>query len=511
MSRDEELRTYRRRETTRKSGYHTCESTTGGEAKILYSELLYLSDTSATLTFTKNDIDFIPLFEGRYGIVAFGGYVKSDVAADIELHLECNVSNDYIEEQSEVFSMPQNEWVGIGVYCKIPDGEVDELKSASVTLNYQQCDFVMQKDGASLEFLSSDFGSISKEDFYDRTFEADFFKKTRMNMPQLFYFDTEESVTKYLQGDWETHRGNPTVFKSCNRCGRYLPVSIYNPANALGFSRHCSKRHPCTHATFCSSRILEAQEGALDMIENVPDLITLDKLNQDEPRITYEYGFQLECRACKKFFENAPLNPQRNPQQFKEDSLRRRALEVLVNHLLGHNLVHFEFKDATKKEFSEHIRKKFDSKCFKCGKPVDAHSFDLDHTMPLAYLYRLDESATCLCPNCNSSKRDKFPADFYTEDELEKLSKITGLSIELLHTRSVNPAALSKLLEDVVWYFDEFLARKDYQKVRDGILTADKINDSLSRVLPHEVVLVEEYKRVTGHYPTTVSSKLFEK
>lgn len=172
--------------------------------------------------------------------------------------------------------------------------------------------------------------------------------------------------------------------------------------------------------------------------------------------------------------------------------------------------MHFEYEKRTKKEFSEHIRKKFNCKCFKCGKEVDAH-FDLDHTMPLAYLYRLDESATCLCSNCNSSKRDKFPADFYTEDELQSLSEITGLPMELLHKREVNPIALSRLIDEVVWYFDEFLAKKDYQKERDGIKTADKINDSLTRILPSGVILVEEYKKVTGEYPKTVSDKFFKK
>lgn len=83
--------------------------------------------------------------------------------------------------------------------------------------------------------------------------------------------------------------------------------------------------------------------------------------------------------------------------------------------------------------------------------------------------------------------------------------------MELLHKREVNPIALSRLIDEVVWYFDEFLAKKDYQKERDGIKTADKINDSLTRILPSGVILVEEYKKVTGEYPKTVSDKFFKK
>ena len=129
----------------------------------------------------------------------------------------------------------------------------------------------------------------------------------------------------------------------------------------------------------------------------------------------------------------------------------------------------------------------------------------LDHTMPLAYLYRLDETATCLCGSHNSQKSDHFPVDYYTEDELIELSKITGLSLNQLHSRSVNQEVLDLLVKNVVWFYDEFLMRKDYQKVRDGILTADKINDSLKRVIGGKVDLAAEYRKITGRYPASVT------
>ena len=80
-------------------------------------------------------------------------------------------------------------------------------------------------------------------------------------------------------------------------------------------------------------------------------------------------------------------------EQFKEDGLRRRAIEVLINTLLEKNLIHFEFERRTKKEFSRYIWEKFDRRCFKCGpdsNPIALEEMALDHTMPLAYLYRLD-------------------------------------------------------------------------------------------------------------------------
>ena len=131
----------------------------------------------------------------------------------------------------------------------------------------------------------------------------------------------------------------------------------------------------------------------------------------------------------------------------------------------------------------------------------------LDHTMPLAYLYRLDETATCLCSSHNSQKSDHFPVDYYSETELERLSEITGLSLELLHRKEINKEVLDLLIENVVWFYDEFLMNPDYQKIRDGIRTADKINDSLKRVIAGKVDMVEQYKKLVGHYPKSVTLK----
>lgn len=74
-----------------------------------------------------------------------------------------------------------------------------------------------------------------------------------------------------------------------------------------------------------------------------------------------------------------------------------------------------------------------------------------------------------------------------------------------LHSRSVNQQVLDLLVKNVVWFYDEFLMQKDYQKVRDGILTADKINDSLKRVIGGKVDLAAEYRKRTGLYPKSVT------
>jgi len=127
--------------------------------------------------------------------------------------------------------------------------------------------------------------------------------------------------------------------------------------------------------------------------------------------------------------------------------------------------------------------------------------------MPCAYLYRLDETATCLCSTHNSQKSDNFPVDYYTIEELGRLSKITGLPIEKLQSKDVNQEVLALLVKNVVWFYDDFLMNTDYQKIRDGIKTADKINDSLKRVIAGLADLAEEYRNVKGKYPNSVTIK----
>ena len=69
------------------------------------------------------------------------------------------------------------------------------------------------------------------------------------------------------------------------------------------------------------------------------------------------FGFQLECKSCKKFFVNAALNPLRNSTQHREDSLRRRNIEILVDTLLENEWIYHKFRRAHKREFDQYIWK----------------------------------------------------------------------------------------------------------------------------------------------------------
>ena len=180
-------------------------------------------------------------------------------------------------------------------------------------------------------------------------------------------------------------------------------------------------------------------------------------------------------------------------------------MEVLVNKLLRVNTIHMEFKHQGK-EFSNYIWEKFDKRCFNCGKRISIDEMALDHTRPLAYLYRLDEYATCLCSTCNSKKRDHFPVEFYSNQQLEELSQKTGLPIDILRSKSINQPALHQLEEDVEWFFDEFLMDSDYQELNDNRLVADKIYEALKRVIGDQTDLCKLYVVRTGHTPRSITS-----
>ncbi len=68
------------------------------------------------------------------------------------------------------------------------------------------------------------------------------------------------------------------------------------------------------------------------------------------------------------------------------------------------------------------VKVQFEHKCFKCA---GTHRLALDHNMPLSAGFPLElGNAVLLCNSCNSSKRDKFPEDFYSFSELQALKPL---------------------------------------------------------------------------------------
>lgn len=211
-----------------------------------------------------------------------------------------------------------------------------------------------------------------------------------------------------------------------------------------------------------------------------------------------DYGFQLECRYCKKFEVNSAHNPQRTSAQMKEDAARRRALELLLVELYGESPSLLYRRTHDGHELVDDVLERFDGRCFKCGIELSAGEWHLDHTRPLALLWPLDGSATALCGSHNTEKRDRPPADYYTADELTRLAAITGIARDELADPRPNLEAIRLLLDRLDWFFSDFLQRPEMQEIRDGKRPAELLIKALTKVLAaagSKVDLKAEYEK----------------
>jgi hypothetical protein len=135
-------------------------------------------------------------------------------------------------------------------------------------------------------------------------------------------------------------------------------------------------------------------------------------------------------------------------------------------------------------ELVDDVWKRFDGSCFKCGTRLATQKgMHLDHTRPLALLWPLDETATCLCATDNSAKRDRPPSEFYDADELARLSEITRVPLAELDDPSPNVEAIQLLASRLGWFFDDFLQRPELQMERDGKTPADLLVKALQKAI----------------------------
>lgn len=282
--------------------------------------------------------------------------------------------------------------------------------------------------------------------------------------PEGLFIQTPGVTETITETAVENSRANavPLYLKSCNRCARFLPINIGDERNSLSFSNHCKAAHrvPCRHRGF----------GILSEIDS-----------RREMHLTY--GFQLECRFCKKFTVNAAHNPQRTAGQMKEDAARRRAFEVLVSELYQTSPKQ-KFRQDSGQDLAEYTYHLFGGRCFNCNQPLPGDSsWHLDHTRPLSLLWPLDQFATALCADCNSAKSDRLPKDFYSDAQLRRLESITGLSYKELASPTPNLEVLRLITRNRLWFFEVFLYRVNGMRFNEGKLAATQIVKAVQKVI----------------------------
>jgi len=427
----------RRRATTRTSGFKVHNDTTGGE-------------------FRRHKEKTIPLKTGEAVSVTFriNGHSKGDLlgyglwfwrTAGIVCTLEGGPDRRTLTEYGDA------SWNKAGSMWRAEDSSPVEItlmltaaEDATVSLYAPMCGIVRHKylDDARPELMRNMYQFVPEALFIN---EADAGEVT---------IDADEAA---LSTD------HALILKSCNRCGRFLPINVPVERDQLSFSNHCVAEHrrPCKHATF----------GRLRNVEDEADVMQLD------------YGYQLECRFCKKFEVNAAHNPQRTSAQMKEDGARRRAFELLLAELYG-GTPQLRYRHEKGTELADDVWERFGRACFNCGTSLaSSRDMHLDHTRPLALLWPLDGTATALCGSCNSEKRDRAPSDFYTSAKLAALAKITGLPLSELEKAHPNDEALGLLLDRLDWFFGDFLLREEMTKERDGKIAGELVVKALQKVI----------------------------
>ena len=191
--------------------------------------------------------------------------------------------------------------------------------------------------------------------------------------------------------------------------------------------------------------VVESAEFAVDhgeYVRNAPDykycllcytMKPLDAFGKHGAR--RESGRQGECTSCKTAY-NSIKNKTRTSDQHSEASQRRRLFGLLAR--------------STPRINRDEIRKRFDHKCFSCGRDVDKQNEAIDHTLPVRLLWPLTtENATLLCKTCNGQKGAQWPSEFYDEQQLRKLAVQTGFRYDVLAGQpTVNQEALDMVQED---------------------------------------------------------------
>lgn len=424
----------RRRPATRRSGFSATAS--GSEYRRISVETTVLTPFSRLVV--AIDLPVAPVG----AILGFGGYIYLDGTVQVTL------SSPAAKHVLKVVDAPDWGKFGSQWYSEGTDSAAAELVVSALS-----------QTTVATALLG---GGIVEHEYL-----ADARPELMTNMhefaPEANFYSQSGQVRIMIEG--VTRPGDPVelYLKRCNRCGRLLPINVNDERKHLSFSNHCvaAHRRPCSHSGF----------GRL-------------RSNDGGPALDLEYGYQLECRFCKKFEVNSAHNPKRSAAQMKEDAARRRALELLLAELLDGSPSLLYRRATGGRELADDVFNRFEGQCFKCGIALaTARDMHLDHTRPLALLWPLDGSATALCPTHNSEKRDRPPTDYYDEAELTRLAAITEIPLADLLDPRPNGEVIRRLLDRIDWFFGTFLRQPEMQEVRDGKRPADLLVKALRKVL----------------------------
>lgn len=350
---------------------------------------------------------------------AFGCFLRSSADLALQATLTLNGSSRSIE-----LSIDLN-WRRFGLAIPVVDSGEGEVVLALASTT-----------GFEIDVWGLNAGILELPASIDQAVESVADLNQKHLVPETFYLDQAGAcaleVVPVENAVESGSSGSTVTLKKCSYCGRMLPLDP-DRLGALSFHKHLAKKT----------------------------------------------NHQNECRSCKKWRINDGFNPLRTTDQLHESSVITRERKVFLRESEILQLI----KERSGAGLKSQVWERFGRKCFNCGRDLEVHEVQLDHTRPLAYLWPIDEHATCLCAECNNWKKDKFPSQFYTPTQLRALAHISGLEYYKLAAVEVNAVELHRIVANIVEFSREWDPR-----------TFAATSRRIASVLP-DVDLLEELRR----------------
>lgn len=333
---------------------------------------------------------------------------------------------------------------------RLTDGQVTEDRLYSLRLNWNRIGLLIETDvrnatvtmtfdkAIELSFWGVGLARLNLPDAVSNAHPTSEQLSQTHLAPETFYLPHDSAITAEIDAEQSSPftlgKGERITLKKCSYCQRQLPVDPQN-LGALSFGKHNAKR----------------------------------TLHQNE------------CRVCKKWHINNQLNPIRSTDQLHESSVITRERKVFLRE----PVILQQIKQRTGSGLKSQIWQRFGKKCFYCNKPLKLAEVQLDHTRPLAYLWPIDEHATCLCADHNNQKKEKFPVAFYSDEQLRRLSALSGLPYAELIKRELNQAELGRILADLPTFAKNWTPRT-------FIATARKVKELEPQIDLYELLRAED-------------------
>jgi hypothetical protein len=304
------FRSPQRRLTRQRSGHGVSGEGTGSTCKIEESILVSPAQGIVEVAASLEQATVPQLFLRKLGVFGAGIYVRPEATCACRGRLCWQIKRKETYEDFNIGQFDSSDWQRAGVVIEIP-----VVDRPIVVLNLRLN--IVPETARPVSFYGMLIGALSQDHLIEKDVYDAYRTKTSLYKPEILYLDpTEDKLPVSVIKGKNLGPGRPIVCKSCNRCSRFLPIDIEHDRNTLSYSNHCVSRAPCQHSAFSTYRVLSG--STVGIASHVVD-----------GNVTSRHGHQLECKACKKFFVNLPLNPLRNSTQHREDGLRRRALEIL--------------------------------------------------------------------------------------------------------------------------------------------------------------------------------------